>query len=319
MRILLTGASGFLGQGLLPYLVAQGHQVTATSRQAGLAVPAGVRTLCVPELSAEQDWQAALAGQALVIHSAARVHVLHEHSANPLTEYRQANVAGTLNLAQQAVLAGVRRFIFISSIKVNGEVTALGQPFRADDPPAPEDAYGQSKWEAEQGLLALARQSELEVCIIRPVLMYGPGVKANFQRLLGWLASGLPLPLGAVHNQRSLVARDNVVDLIATCCTHPVAVNQIFLVSDGVDFSTPALLRRLGLALQRPAWLWPLPVTCLEGLARLLGKTTLTQRLCGSLQVDITKTCRLLDWQPPVAADAALQATAEAFLRQRKT
>ena len=258
-----------------------------------------------------------MAGVQIVIHAAARVHVMSESSADPLAEFRKVNVDGTLNLARQAVAAGVRRFIFVSSIKVNGEGTEPGKPYKADDAPAPVDPYGISKLEAEHGLLALAAETGMEVVIIRPVLVYGPGVKANFRSMMNWLNKGIPLPLGSIRNKRSLVALDNLVDLIVTCIEHPAAANQVFLVSDGEDLSTTELLRRMGAALGKPARLLPLPGAWLNGAACLLGKGAIAQRLCGSLQVDIEKTRRLLGWTPPVTVDEALRKTARHFLEYR--
>jgi len=242
---------------------------------------------------------------------------MHETANDPLAEFRKVNVDGTLNLARQAAAAGVRRFIFISSIKVNGEGSALGAPYLADAKPAPADPYGISKMEAEQGLRALAAETGMEVVIIRPVLVYGPGVKANFRSMMSWLNKGVPLPLGAIHNQRSLVALDNLVDLIVTCIDHPAAANQTFLVSDGEDLSTTELLRRMGAALGKPARLLPVPAFMLQAGAALLGKRDMAQRLCGSLQVDISKTRELLNWTPPVSVDQALAKTAAHFLHDQ--
>lgn len=268
-------------------------------------------------MHAETDWLSALSGVEVVIHAAARVHVMHEQGADPLAEYRRVNAEGTLRLATQAAETGVRRFVFISSIKVNGETTEFDRPFSADDVPAPLDPYGISKLEAEQGLMALAAKTRMEVVIIRPVLIYGPEVKANFRSMMHWLAKGIPLPLGAVHNKRSLLALDNLVDLTMTCLEHPAAANQVFLASDGEDLSTTELLQRLGAALDRPARLLPVPEAWLERGARLLGRSDMAQRLCGSLQVDIEKTRHLLGWTPPVNVDAALYKTARYFLEHR--
>jgi UDP-glucose 4-epimerase len=235
---------------------------------------------------------------------------MHDTAADPLTAFRAVNVEGTLNLARQAAAAGVKRFVFVSSVKVNGEATLPGQPFTADDAPAPLDAYGISKMEAEQALREIALQTGMEVVIIRPPLVYGPGVKANFAAMMRWLQRGVPLPLGAIHNQRSLVALDNLVDLIVTCLTHPAAANQTFLVSDGEDVSTTELLRRMGRAMGRPARLIPVPVSWLKLAAALVGKRDVAQRLCGSLQVDIEKTRRLLGWTPPLTLDQGLKKAA---------
>ncbi len=268
-----------------------------------------------PGLGADSDWSSTLARVNIVVHTAARVHVMHDTAVDPLAEFRALNVAGTLAVARQAARAGVRRFVFLSSVKVNGEATVAGRRFAADDAPAPVDPYGVSKLEAEQGLFTLAAETGMEVVIIRPPLVYGPGVKANFLSMMRWLARGVPLPLGAVrHNRRSLVALDNLVDLIVTCLDHPAAVNQVFLAGDGEDLSTTDILRRLAAAMGVPARLLPVPVGVLEAVAALLGKRHVVQRLCGSLQVDISKTRRLLDWTPPVTVDEGLRRTAQDFL-----
>lgn len=315
MRILLTGATGFVGRGLLERMVTLDNlELVAAVRNATVRFPGNVASLQVAGLEPDADWQTALRGVNVVIHSAARAHVMRESASDPLAEFRRVNVEGTLNLARQAVEEGVRRFIFISSIKVNGESTPLGQPFLADSQPAPKDPYGISKMEAEQGLQALAAETGMEVVIIRPTLVYGPGVKANFLDMMRWLYRGVPLPFGVINNRRSLVSLDNLVDLIMTCIDHPAAANQAFLVSDGEDLSTTELLRRMGVALGKPARLLPVPSWILEAGAALLGKRTLSQRLCGSLQVDIGKTRELLDWAPPVSVDDALFETARDFL-----
>jgi UDP-glucose 4-epimerase len=262
-------------------------------------------------LEPSTDWTVALEGVSAAIHCAARVHVMQETTADPLTEFRRVNVQGTLNLARQAAAAGVRRFVFVRSIKVNGESTQPGAPFKADDAPAPLDAYGVSKMEAEQGLRELAGQTGIEVIIIRPPLVYGPGVKANFAAMMHWLKRGVPLPLGAIHNQRSLVALDNLVALLMTCLTHPAAANQTFMVSDGEDVSTTELLLRMGQAMGKPARLLPVPASWLKLAAALIGKPDVAQRLCGSLQVDISKTRELLGWVPPVSLDEGLRRAAK--------
>jgi len=312
-RVMVTGGSGFVGRALLARLHQEGYGLIAPSRAPLAQAPVGVINPLVGGLAADVDWRASLEGAAVVIHSAARVHVMNDTAADPLVEFRKANVDGTLSLARQAAAAGVRRFIFISSIKVNGEGTELGHPYRADDTPDPQDPYGISKMEAEQGLRALASETAMEVVIIRPVLVYGPGVKANFRSMMSWLRKGIPLPLGATGNKRSLVAVDNLVDLIAICIDHPAAANQTFLVSDGEDLSTTQLLQRMGKALGRPARLLPVPASLLQAGAAMLGRRAIAQRLCGSLQVDIGKTRELLGWAPPVSVDDALLKTARAF------
>jgi len=316
MRIALTGASGFVGRCLLGELLEAEHQVTAVLRKHADGVDTRASLRMIDDFASSLSWGALLQGQEVVVHCAARVHVMQDESSDPLAEFRKVNVEGTLNLARQAAQAGARRFIFISSIKVNGEGTPVGVPYLADAQSLPADPYGISKMEAEHGLRALASETGMEVVIIRPPLVYGPGVKANFLNMMRWLHKGVPLPFGAIHNQRSLVALDNLVDLIVTCIEHPAAANQTFLVSDGEDLSTSELLRRMGAALGKPARLLPVPSRLLEMGAALLGKKDLSQRLCGSLQVDIDKTRELLHWIPPVSVDEALRKTAKHFLEQ---
>ncbi len=318
-RVLVTGASGFVGRCLTGTLAAAGRDVRVALRQSPfLPTIERAESVMVDELHAKTDWTAALNNVVSVVHLAARVHVMQDTALDPLTEFRRVNVQGTLRLAQQAVAAGVRRFVFVSSVKVNGEGKPAGSPYTADDVPAPVDAYGISKLEAEQGLLELAASTGLEVVIVRPVLVYGPGVKANFLKMMQWLDRGLPLPLGAIDNRRSLVGVDNLVSLILTCLEHPDAVNQVFLASDGEDLSTTALMRRTALALGKSARLVPVPESALTAIAGLLGKGEVAQRLCGSLQVDISKTRRVLDWTPPLTVDAGLALVAQDFLRQKQ-
>jgi len=240
---------------------------------------------------------------------------MREDAVDVMAAYRAVNLDGTLRLATQAARAGARRFVFISSVKVNGEATELGIPFFADDEPAPVDPYGISKLEAENALKRLSQESGMEVVLVRPVLVYGPGVKANFNSMMAWLSKGVPLPLGGIRNQRSLVNLDNLVDLIITCIDHPAAANQTFLVSDGEDLSTAELLRLMGQALNKPAHLLPVPAWLLQAGAAVLGKGDLAQRLCGSLQVDISKTRQLLGWEPPMTVHEGLHSTAQSFLR----
>lgn len=243
---------------------------------------------------------------------------MRDEATDPLSEFRKVNVDATLNLAAQAANAGVRRFVFVSSVKVNGESTLSGKAFTAQQAPVPSDPYGISKWEAEQKLRFLASKTGMEVVIIRPVLVYGPGVKANFLNMMKWLYKGVPLPLGAIHNKRSLVALDNLVDLIVTCIDHPRAANQTFLVSDGEDLSTTELLQRMSKALGKRPRLLPVPAWMLETAAKVVGRQSIAQRLCGSLQVDISYTRERLGWTPPVSVDTALRKTAQHFLEQQK-
>ena len=306
MKALVTGANGFVGREVLQRLnVMSGlHAVGSVRRAAGLI---GVTVVEVGDLTAQSDWSMALAGADTVVHLAARVHVMQETEPDPLRAFRAVNVDGTLNLARQAAAAGVKRFVFISSVKVNGECTSPGRAFAEADAPNPQDAYGQSKHEAEQGLRQLSADTDMEVVVIRPPLVYGPGVKANFAALMRAVHRGWPLPLGAVHNQRSLLGLDNLVDFIVTCITHPQAANQTFLVSDGQDLSTTELVRGMAQAAGVPAHLLPIPVWALQAGASLLGKGDAVQRLCGNLQVDKSKARSLLGWVPPVSVEEGLR------------
>lgn len=308
----ITGANGFVASALVrryAALSASGRtgSVLAITRQGSDKSAAGVRSVQVGDWSEETDWHGVLKGTNVLVHLAARVHVMHDTARDPLAAFRAMNVHGTLNLARQAAAAGVKRFVFISSIKVNGEATSPGRPFTPDDGAAPQDAYGVSKMEAEHGLRQIAADTGMEVVIIRPPLVYGPGVKANFAALMRAVQRGWPLPLGAVNNQRSLVALDNLVDFIITCIQHPQAANQTFLVSDGHDLSTTELVRGMAKAAGVPARLLPVPVWALQAGASLLGRGDAIQRLCGNLQVDIAKARSLLDWVPPVSVDEGLR------------
>lgn len=309
--VLVTGGSGMIGGALLRRLAQfDGCAVQAAVRRPDARLPQSVIPVLwdIPNAIPDANF---LCGTEVVVHCAARVHVMDEKAADPLAEFRRINVAGTLALAQMAADAKVKRFIFVSSIKVNGESTSAEQVFFADDTPAPTDYYGVSKWEAEQGLLDIGARTGMEVVIVRPPLVYGPEVRANFASLMRWVARGLPLPFGGVtENRRSLVALDNLIDLLIVCLEHPAAANQIFLVSDGDDLSTRELVFRIGKAIGIPAKLWSVPINILHFGASMIGKANAFQRLCGSLQVDISKTQQLLGWKPVVSVDEGLyQAT----------
>lgn len=309
MKILLTGASGFIGRAVWLYLISQGTSICPVFRNADSARCAGAapeQSSIVPTLAADTDWSAALQGVQVVVHCAARAHVMRDTAVDPLAVFRAVNVDGTLNLACQAAAAGVRRFVFISSIGVNGGQT-FGKPFQPNDIPSPQEPYAQSKWEAEQALQQLAADTGLELTIIRPPLVYGTGAPGNFRKLLSAVQSGKWLPLGRVYNRRTLVALDNLVDLIAVCAVHPKAAGQVFLAGDAEDVSTTDLLRGLGSAMGKPAKLLPISVGLMLAGAGLLGKAALVKKVCGDLQVDISKTRELLGWQPPINLDEGLR------------
>lgn len=310
VRVLVTGANGFVGRNLCAVLNRQQHAVVAAVRAVNADVTGLVQTVVIGSIDADTDWLAALCNVDVVVHLAARVHVMSDHAKDPLVEFRHVNVAGTLNLAMQATEAGVKRFIFISSVKVNGECTEINQPFIEENAANPQDAYGLSKFEAEQGLLMLKQQTDMEIVIIRPPLVYGVGVKANFANMLRAVKRGIPLPFGAINNQRSFVYVGNLVSLILCCLDHPSAANQAFLVSDGQDLSTPELLRACALAMGVKSRLLPVPQRLIAFAAAMLGKRAIAQRLSGNLQVDIAKARTLLGWEPPVSVADGLKATA---------
>jgi nucleoside-diphosphate-sugar epimerase len=318
MRVLVTGATGFVGHAVIARLASDSAwQIRVAARRDMPDLPAGMKSVVVGDLAPDTDWSRAVSEIDVIMHAAARVHVLRDKSADSLAVFRRVNVEGTLALAEHAARAGARRFIFLSSIKVNGEETVPGFPFTPEDAANPLDAYAISKFEAEVGLKQISTASGLEIVIIRPPLVYGPGVRANFLSMMTWLYKGVPLPFGAAtHNKRSLVALDNLVDLILTCVDHPAAGNQTLLVSDGEDLSTAELLTRMGAALGRPARLIAIPSSLLISTAKLVARRDLARRLLGSLQVDITTTRELLGWHPPLSVDDGLERTAHHFLEQ---
>ncbi len=315
MKLLITGATGFIGRALISRTVTNSnYDIYATVRQLVSDFPSTVNQWKFDGIFSHTDWGNVLQGVDCIIHAASRVHIMLDTASNPLEEFRNVNTSGTLNLARQAAELGVNRFIYLSSIKVNGETTMLDFPFTENDKYIPEDPYALSKYEAEQGLLELAINTKMEVVIIRPPLVYGPDVKANFLSMMCWLNRGIPLPFGAIHNKRSLVALDNLVDLISTCIEHPAAANQIFLAGDDEDLSTTELLRRVTLIMGKPSRLVPVPHVLLEAGLKMIGKIDLAQRLCASLQVDINKAKKLLDWTPPINVNEGLKKTVEHFI-----
>lgn len=308
--MLVTGANGFVGQALCAEAMRRGLHVRGAVRSA-CKLPAGVGPVIVGAIDGETDWTDALRGVDVVIHLAARVHVMNDTDADPLAEFLKVNLHGTVKLARQAARAGVKRFVYVSSIKVNGEKTHEGQKFSGADLPAPQDSYAVSKWQAEQALQRVASETGLEVAIVRPPLVYGPGVKGNFWQMLDVVARRVPLPFASVHNRRSLVYVGNLVDALITCAAHPAAAGQTYLVCDGEDVSTSDLLRQMAVAMGVFSRLFPCPLMLLRLAGKLTGKSQQLERLLGSLQVDGDKICRDLNWVPPYSLQQGLQATAE--------
>jgi nucleoside-diphosphate-sugar epimerase len=304
-RVLVTGASGFVGLHLCPFLIGKGYAVRAAQRRR-CADLSPFEQVEIGEISADSDWRSALDGVDVVVHLAGRAHIMQESVEDPLALFRQVNVFGSQQLARQAAESGVKRLIYISSIKVNGERSS-DRPLAADDPAAPEDAYGQSKWEAEQVLKEIAAETNIELVILRPVLVYGAGVKGNLQSLVSWIRRGLPLPLGRVDNRRSLVGIENLLDFIAICLEHPKAAGETFLVADGEDLSTPQLVRKLAQAMGVSPRLVPVPIKLLQWMGQLSGRRSAIERLGGNLQVDIGKNRRLLGWTPKFSVEAGLK------------
>lgn len=309
--IALTGSTGFLGSSLLDTLA--NKEIRCFGRKKPPTISDS--SFYQGEIKADTDFNVFVQDVEVLIHCAARVHIMNDKSLNPIGKFREVNTYGTLNLARQAADAGVKRFVFISSIKVNGEFTEIDNPFKPDDSFIPIDPYGLSKYEAEIGLHEIAKETSMEVVIIRPPLVYGPGVKANFSAMMKWINTGVPLPLGGIkENKRSLVSLDNLVDFISICLVHPNAANQTFLVSDGDDISTTQLLADMAIALDVPNRLIPIPSKWFTVISNLIGKPAISQRLCGSLQVDISKTKELLNWHPPFSSAKSMKKTAKAFL-----
>jgi nucleoside-diphosphate-sugar epimerase len=313
MNILVTGATGFVGHFLCNRLLAEGFSVRGTLHASGnpSSLVNGVEPVTVEQLGADTPWSYAVAGVDTIIHLAARVHAMHDSSTDPLAEFRKVNVAGTAQLANESVKAGVKRFVFISSIKVSGEGSSV--PYTTDSPSLPSDPYGISKWEAEQALRIIETETGLEVVVVRPTLVYGPGVKANFLNMMKIISKGIPLPLASVANMRSLIYVGNLVDALITCAVHPAAAGQTYLVSDGEDVSTPELIRRTAKALGVPVRLFQLPLQLVLLAGKLTGKSGVVNRLTGPLTVDSIKIRRELGWRPPFTLEEGLAETARWF------
>jgi nucleoside-diphosphate-sugar epimerase len=333
--VAVTGGTGFVGRAVVQQFAVRGLKVRASVRNntsASEFLNSDAAYITVGDIGSHTSWLDSLGGVSCVIHCAARTHVMNETEANALAAYRAVNTAGTRRLAEQAAIAGVKRLVFLSSVKVNGESTS-GAPnpfgvhtdgverddeqwFGPFDTHAPEDPYGISKWEAEQALWQISKQTGLEVVVVRPPLVYGAGVKGNFLRLLHLIKQGLPLPLGAVKNLRSFIGLDNLVDLLIRCVDHPAAPGQTFLVSDGQDISTPDLIRTLARMMNKPARLWPVPVPLLRVAGSLTGKRKEVDRLVGSLRIDSKHTQDILGWSPPVSLEAGLQKMVDWYLAE---
>lgn len=310
-NILLTGATGFVGQRLLSMLKENGHHCRAAVRRPSSTVDVFAESVVVGDIDAHTDWGKAVAGMDVVVHLAARVHIMHDQADNPLVEFRKINLDGTRSLAQAAARAGVKRLVYISSIKVNGEASK-GRPFTPQDTPSPSDPYAIAKWEAEQALQEISRQTGLEVVIVRPTLVYGPGVKANFFNLIKLVRKRIPLPLAGINNRRTLVSLDNLANLLMTCCEHPAAAGHVFLAGDDETVSTAELIARIARAFgQRPP-LFYFPPGLLAWAARLLGRQAVWLRLSGSLEVDNSDAKSVMGWQPVSSMDEELERIANA-------
>lgn len=313
---LVTGASGFVGSALVERLTERGMRARGAVRDLREGLSGG-SNIAVGNIDEATDWSEALAGVDGIIHCAARTHAMYDRAGDALERYRAVNVAGTRKLALQAVSCGVRRLVFISSVKVNGECTLPHHPFSVEDVACPQDAYGRTKWEAEQVLHEISAQANLEVVIVRVPLVYGPGVKGNFSRLLKIINSGIPIPLGAVRNSRSLIGLWNLTDFLARCASDPRAIGHTFLVSDGEDLSTPDLLRRISRYMGRKSRLVPVPVRLLQAVGRMARRSEEVDRLTGWLQIDIRQSCAAMGWNPPMTVDEGLRRTVSAYLDSR--
>jgi len=309
MNLLVTGANGFIGRALCKKMLADGWQVRVAVRGATqmTALPSRVEGMQVGDIGPDTDWSKALNGVDAVVHLAARVHVMNEYSKDSLAAYRYVNMAGTARLARMAAAAGVRRFVYLSTVKVNGEGKAA--PYTEKDDPEPTDPYGTSKWEAEKVLYEIADQTSMEMVVLRPPLVYGPSVKANFLRLLKVVERGIPLPLANVNNLRSLIYLENLLDVIVTCINHPKAAGQTFLVSDGRDLSTPEVIRLIAEAMGRKARLFSFAPIMLKTMGKIIGRSAEIDRLTGSFCVDSSKIRTMLGWNPPYTLEEGIRKT----------
>jgi nucleoside-diphosphate-sugar epimerase len=316
-NVVVTGANGFIGKALCQTLTCAGYAVTGVVRAADrIDASAPYHFAVIGEIDGTTNWFECMAQVDVIVHLAAQVQVAQRNASQCLATMRMVNFEGTENLARQAAAAGVKRLVYVSTVKINGEQT-YGRPFKPEDAPSPRDPYAISKFEAEQALLRVASETALQPIIIRPPLVYGPGVKGNFLSLIRWIDKGLPLPLARIDNRRSLIALDNLIDILMRCIHHPAVSGEIFLVSDGEDLSTPELIRRIAGALRRPARLWPVPMTLLRLAAQAIGKRQGFDRLCGSLQVDSSRARTVLGWRPPVPVNQALSRTVEWYQRRK--
>lgn len=316
-NVLLTGATGFVGSKLLDILIDKDYNVCPVARRNTVALDK-YSPFQINELNSANDWTDALDEIDVVVHCAARVHVMNETAADPEKEFLVVNTDATLNLAKQSAESGVRRFVFISSIKVAGERSELDKPLRESDEPTPLDPYGYSKHLAEIGLRKIAEETGMEVVILRPSLIYGPGVKANFETMMKWLVKGIPLPLGGIKNKRSLLSLTNFIDFIVLCIEHPNAANETFFVSDGCDLSTSELLQKLGLALGKKPLLLPIPGRLLNTILCAIGLSSFSNRLLGSLQVSMDKASNILDWKPKITIEEGLKETSDYYKQGNK-
>jgi nucleoside-diphosphate-sugar epimerase len=306
-NFLITGANGFIGKVLIKRLSQDGHLVSALVRKK-IEVPYSNETFLIPSINAKTNWTELLKDRDVVIHLLARVHIMDDKASDPLMEFRNINVDVTIALAKEAARQGIKRFVFLSSVKVNGESTS-DHPFSETNLVHPQDAYAISKWEAEEALRQISKETGMEIVIIRSPLVYGPNVKANFLKMMQYVKQGIPLPLGSIQNKRSLIGIDNLVDFITTTISHPKAANQTFLISDDEDISTTNLLRRIGECMEKPARLIPISPKILSFLFKIIGRQDFGDRLLGSLEIDITKAKKLLAWSPPLTLNEGLRAT----------